>query len=307
VSTLDDMAATPGTPIAAVAPPGAGKRQRTERRELMGLLLRSPSFVIGMVVILFWTVCGIFGDRITPYRHDEIVVQGGNLLDPNFRPSWHHPFGLDTLGRDVFSRVLSGAGPILAVAPLATLIGIVSGSVLGLITGYYGGTVDNAVSRLIDAVLALPLIIIAVGVLQSTGTSALALAFVIGFVFTPIVARTVRSAVLGERNLDYVQAAKLRGEKSPYIMFSEILPNVMGPIIVETTVRLGYAVFALVTLAFLGFGEVDPSPDWGVQIAVHYSYIDQAWWTVLWPALAIASLVVALNLVADSVQQTVDS
>jgi peptide/nickel transport system permease protein len=307
MSTLDDIAGTPGTPIAAVAPPGAGNRRHSERRELIGLLLRSPSFVIGMLVIFFWTVCGIFGDRITPYRHDEIVVQGGNLLDPNFRPSWGHPFGLDTLGRDVLSRVLTGAGPILAVAPLATLIGIVSGSVLGLITGYFGGTVDNMVSRLIDAVLALPLIIIAVGVLQSTGTSSLSLAVVIGFVFTPIVARTVRSAVLGERHLDYVQAAKLRGERAPYIMFAEILPNVMGPIIVEATVRLGYAVFALVTLAFLGFGEVDPSPDWGVQIALHYSYIDQAWWPVLWPALAIASLVVALNLVADSVQQTVDN
>jgi peptide/nickel transport system permease protein len=305
MSTSDDVVGASPVSIGAVAPV-AGNRRRTERRELIALLLRSPAFVIGMLVILFWTVCGIFGDRITPYRHDQIVVVGGNLLDPSFRPSWDHPFGLDTLGRDVFSRVLSGAGSILSVAPLATLIGVACGSVLGLITGYFGGAVDNIVSRLIDSVLALPLIIIAVAVLQSTGTSALSLALVIGFVFTPIVARTVRSAVLGERSLDYVQAAKLRGEKAPYIMFAEILPNVTGPIIVEATVRLGYAVFALVTLAFLGFGETDPSPDWGVQIQQHYSYIDQAWWTTLWPALAIASLVVALNLVADSVQQAVD-
>ena len=306
MSSSDDIVGASPVTVGAVAP-AMRNRRRTERRELIALLLRSPAFMIGMVVILFWTVCGIFGDRITPYRHDEIVVEGGNLLDPSFRPSWEHPFGLDNLGRDVFSRVLSGAGPILAVAPLATVIGVVCGSILGLITGYFGGTVDNVVSRLIDAVLALPLIIIAIGVLQSTGTSALSLALVIGFVFTPIVARTVRSAVLGERSLDYVQAAKLRGERAPYIMFAEILPNVMGPIIVEATVRLGYAVFALVTLAFLGFGEVDPSPDWGVQIQGHYSYIDQAWWTVLWPALAIASLVVALNLVADSMQQAVES
>jgi len=306
MSSSDDIVGASPVTVGAVAP-AMRNRRRTERRELIALLLRSPAFMIGMVVILFWTVCGIFGDRITPYRHDEIVVEGGNLLDPSFRPSWEHPFGLDNLGRDVFSRVLSGAGPILAVAPLATVIGVVCGSILGLITGYFGGTVDNVVSRLIDAVLALPLIIIAIGVLQSTGTSALSLALVIGFVFTPIVARTVRSAVLGERSLDYVQAAKLRGERAPYIMFAEILPNVMGPIIVEATVRLGYAVFALVTLAFLGFGEVDPSPDWGVQIQGHYSYIDQAWWTVLWPALAIASLVVALNLVADSLQQAVEN
>jgi peptide/nickel transport system permease protein len=306
MSTSDDIVGASPVTVGAVAP-AMRNRRRTERRELLVLLLRSPAFMIGMIVILFWTVCGIFGDRITPYRHDEIVIEGGNLLDPSFRPSWDHPFGLDSLGRDVFSRVLSGAGPILAVAPLATLIGVVCGSILGLITGFFGGAVDNIVSRLIDAVLALPLIIIAVGVLQSTGTSALSLALVIGFVFTPIVARTVRSAVLSERSLDYVQAARLRGERAPYIMFAEILPNVMGPIIVEATVRLGYAVFALVTLAFLGFGEVDPSPDWGVQIQGHYSYIDQAWWTVLWPALAIASLVVALNLVADSLQQAVEN
>ena len=297
-----------GGPVAAPGAVVKGARgRRSERRELIGLLLHSPAFVMGAVVIAFWVICGIFGDAITPYRHDQIVAEGGNLLDPSFRPSWGHPFGLDNLGRDVFSRVLAGAGPILKVAPLATLIGIVSGSILGLVTGYFGGRIDNAVSRLIDSVLALPLIIIAVGVLQATGASPISLSLVIGFVFTPIVARTVRSAVLGERNLDYVQAAKLRGERAPYIMFAEILPNVMGPIIVEATVRLGYAVFALVTLAFLGYGEVDPSPDWGVQIAVHYSLVEQAWWTVIWPALAIASLVVSLNLVADSVQQAVDS
>jgi peptide/nickel transport system permease protein len=305
VSASEQIAGGPLAAPGAVAKNAGGPR--SERRELISLLLHSPAFVIGATVILFWVICGIFGDAITPYRHDQIVAEGGNLLDPSFRPSWGHPFGLDNLGRDVFSRVLAGAGPILKVAPLATLIGIVSGSILGLVTGYFGGRIDNAVSRLIDSVLALPLIIIAVGVLQATGASPISLALVIGFVFTPIVARTVRSAVLGERNLDYVQAAKLRGERAPYIMFAEILPNVMGPIIVEATVRLGYAVFALVTLAFLGYGEVDPSPDWGVQIAVHYSYVEQAWWTVIWPALAIASLVVSLNLVADSVQQAVDS
>ena len=305
MSAPGDIAA--GLRPAGAASSGSAGQKRSERRELISLLLHSPAFVIGAVVIVFWVICGIFGDAITPYRHDQIVAEGGNLLDPSFRPSWGHPFGLDNLGRDVFSRVLAGAGPILKVAPLATLIGIVSGSILGLVTGYFGGRIDNAVSRLIDSVLALPLIIIAVGVLQATGASPISLSLVIGFVFTPIVARTVRSAVLGERNLDYVQAAKLRGERAPYIMFAEILPNVMGPIIVEATVRLGYAVFALVTLAFLGYGEVDPSPDWGVQIAVHYSLVEQAWWTVIWPALAIASLVVSLNLVADSVQQAVES
>ena len=107
------------------------------------LLLRSPAFMIGMIVIALLDRVRIFGDRIAPYRHDEIVIEGGNLLDPSFRPSWDHPFGLDSLGRDDFSRVLAGAGPILSVALLATLIGIVCGSLLGPITGYFGGAVDN--------------------------------------------------------------------------------------------------------------------------------------------------------------------
>jgi peptide/nickel transport system permease protein len=125
-------------------------------------------------------------------------------------------------------------------------------------------------------------------------------------VFSPIVSRTVRAAVLGESRLEYVQAARLRGERAPYVMFVEILPNVMGPIIVEATVRLGYAVFAVATLAFVGYGPQPPSPDWGLQIADQYADVTLAWWAVVFPALAIASLVVAINLIADAIQQVLD-
>jgi peptide/nickel transport system permease protein len=112
--------------------------------------------------------------------------------------------------------------------------------------------------------------------------------------------------VLAEAQLDYVEAAGLRGERAPYVMFAEILPNVMPPILVEATIRLGYAIFAVATLTFIGFGLQPPSPDWAVQIADNYAYVDQQWWTVLFPGLAIASLVVAVNLVSDSVQQALE-
>ena len=130
----------------------------------------------------------------------------------------------------------------------------------------------------------------------------------IGVVFTPIVARTVRAAVLGERELDYVQAARLRGERAPFIMFREILPNVIGPIVVEATVRLGYAIFAVAGLTFLGFGVQPPSPDWSLQISDNYNLLPSGtyWWTVLFPSLAIATLVVGVNLVADGLQQVFD-
>jgi len=168
--------------------------------------------------------------------------------------------------------------------------------------------VDETISRIVDAVLALPLVVIAVTALVALGSSKVTLIVVIGVVFTPIVSRTVRAAVLGERELEYVQAARLRGERAPYVMFVEILPNVMGPIIVEATVRLGYAIFTVAGLTFLGFGVQPPSPDWSLQIADNYQLLNSGtyWWTVLFPALAIATLIVGVNLIADGLQQVFD-
>ena len=221
--------------------------------------------------------------------------------------------GLDRVGRDVLSRVIVGARSVIEVAPAATLLGVGLGSLLGLIMGYFAGWVDDVIGRLIDAILAIPFIVFGIlmltalsGASEGISVTPLQLIVVIGLAFAPIVARTVRSAVYVERDLDYVQAAKLRGEKAPYIMLVEILPNVMGPIVVEATVRLGYSVFAVATLAFLGYGPQPPSPDWGLQIAEQYADVSLAWWAVVFPALAIASLVVAINLIADTVQQVLD-
>lgn len=272
------------------------------RREMLGQLARSKTFLIGNLFVGFWVFWAIVGSRLTP---DDPLEQTDQILEA---PGSAHWFGTDQLGRDVLSRVLAGASDTLSVAPLATLFGIVAGTAVGLITGYFGGIADEAISRLVDAVLALPLIVIAVVALVGLGSSKATLIVVIGFVFTPIVARTVRATVLGERELDYVQAGRLRGERSPYIMFSEILPNIMGPIVVEATVRLGYAIFAIAGLTFLGFGVQPPSPDWSLQIADNYTLLSAGtyWWTVLFPGLAIATLVIGVNLVADGLQQVVD-
>jgi peptide/nickel transport system permease protein len=278
------------------------------RRETLRLILRSPTFIIGSIVTLFWVACALFGLQIAPYHP----------IDESFgfsyeSPSWKHPFGLDRVGRDIFTRVIVGARTVLEVAPAASLLGVSLGSMVGLVMGYFGGWVDNLIGRVIDAVLAVPFIVFGILLLtalsasdEGISVSSLKLIMVIGLAFMPIVARTVRSAVLVERDLDYVQAAKLRGERAPYIMLVEILPNVMGPIVVEATVRLGYAVFAVATLAFLGYGPQPPSPDWGLQIAEQYADISLAWWAIAFPAFAIASLVVAINLIADTVQQVLD-
>jgi peptide/nickel transport system permease protein len=283
----------------AAREPGARALARQARAETARALARSPTFWVGCAVILFWVLCAVLGERIAP--QDPYAVSE----DVFVAPSSEHWLGTDKNGRDVLSRVLVGARDVLVIAPLATLLGVAAGTLLGLLTGFFRRA-DDVLSRIIEAVLAIPLIILAVVCLTAIGTSNAAVIVVIGFVFAPIVARTVRSAVLAERELDYVQAARLRGERAWYLMAVEVLPNVTGPILVETTIRLGYAIFAVVTLSFIGFGPQPPSPDWGTQITDQYAYLEQAWWAVLFPALAIASLVVAVNLVSDAIQQVVD-
>jgi peptide/nickel transport system permease protein len=287
-------------PAAPIAVPVQPDQARIARRERLRLLSRSPTFLVGCLLAGIWVVCALFGPLIAPHP-----AEFPDVLNKLVGPSGEHFFGTDRLGRDVLSRVIVGARAVLIVAPLATLLGTVLGTALGLITGYYRGIVDEVIMRVVDAVLAVPLIIIALLAIVALGPSRVTLILVIGFVFSPIIAKTVRAAVLGEAQLEYVQAARLRNERSPYVMFAEILPNVMGPVIVEFTVRLGYAIFAVATLSFLGFGA-DPSiPDWGQDISQHYQFISGGvWWPVLFPSLAIATLIVGINLIADAIAQT---
>ncbi|HXH98274.1 MAG TPA: ABC transporter permease [Gaiellaceae bacterium] len=281
---------------------GAPSEARIARRETLRQLVRSKTFLAGFLIVFFWVFWAIVGAHLTP---QDPLAQTTEVL---VRPGSGHWLGTDSLGRDVLSRVLAGATSVLEIAPLAMLLGIAGGTILGLVTGYFRGIVDESISRVIDAVLALPLIVIAVTAIVALGASTPTLIVVIGAVFTPIVARTVRAAVLAERELDYVQAARLRGERAPYVLFVEILPNVMGPIVVEATVRLGYAIFAVAGLTFLGFGVQPPSPDWSLQISANYTLLagGSYWWTVLFPGLAIASLVVGVNLIADGLTQVLD-
>ena len=272
------------------------------RREQMRLLLRSAPFIVGMVLLLWWVVCAIFGRLFVPYN-----PVNGNLIQFNLAPSGAHWFGTDSLGRDVLSRVIVGSREILIVSVLATVLGTAVGTALGLVMGYFRGIVDNVIGRIVDAVLSLPVVIVAFMFVVAIGSSsAPTLILVIGLVFALIIARTVRTAVLQERELDYIAAARLRDESAAHVMFVEILPNISGPILVEFTVRLGYAIFAIASLSFLGFGIQPPTPDWGEDIANSYTYLAAGyWWETLFPALAIASLVVAVNLIGDSIEAVV--
>jgi len=295
-----DPLGTLGTQTVAIAVEAPTQRVAPARWRL---LLRRPTFWAGAAILAFWIACAIFGHSFAPYN--PLAQQ---LLAANQAPSGAHWFGTDPLGRDVLSRVIAGARTILIITPLATILGTILGTALGLAMGYLGGWFDTVASRLVEAILALPFVIIAFLFVVALGPSVPTITIIIGLVFTPLIARTVRAAVLAERSLDYVPAARLLGERPARVMFSEILPNVMPAILVEFTVRLAYAVFAVATLSFLGFGIQPPTPDWGADISANYTgLLAGYWWQVLFPALAIASLVVAITLVADSIEQVLAS
>jgi peptide/nickel transport system permease protein len=253
--------------------------------------------MMGLVLLGVWVVCAVAWPLLAPYDPNQFHT--ASRLQP---PSPQFLFGTDQFGRDVFSRVLAGSRDILIVAPLATLVGVACGTCLGLVAGYYRGPLGEAVLRVMDAVMAFPVVTLSLLVVAMLGPSVINVIMVIGLVFTPRVARVVYASTLSVRELNYVAAARLRGESHAYILFGEILPTITAPIVVEATVRVGYAVFASATLSFLGLGIPPPAADWGLQIADARTFLQSAPWTVLFPALAIASLVVGVNLVSDGLQ-----
>jgi len=271
--------------------------QRRQRRYLTTALLRSPTFMTGLLIVLFWVFMAVFSTFITQSPFD---VDAAASLQA---PSPAHWFGTDDLGRDVLARTMAGARTVLIIAPLATFLALLWGGIIGLVSGFYRGMTDEIIMRLVDVLLALPVIITSILILSLLGKSLAIVIVVIGALFTPVVSRTIRAAVIGEREREYVMAARLRGERSAFVMAREILPNITQPIIVEGTIRLGYAVFTAATLSFLGFGLVPPSPDWGLTIATERIFLQIAPWTVLIPAAALASLVVGVNLITDGLSR----
>ena len=282
-----------------------GATRKQIRREQRRVLFTSPGFVIGLLIIGFWVFSAIWPSVLTEWGPKDFVDDAPARTGPG-DGGW---FGTDQIGRDVYSRVIFGARPILIIAPRATMIAIVVGTLLGLLMGYYRGWVDEILSRVVEAILSTPVILMAILVIFTFGSSRPVLIGTISVLFVPAITRTIRSASIAESQLDYVTSAKMRGESGAFIITREILPNVTGLVVVEFTVRLGYAVFTYATLAFLGqVGTNITDADWGVDVSQNYNAIvNDLWWPTIFPALAIASLVIGVNLIADSIDKALKS
>lgn len=274
-------------------------RWDTLRQGQLGFLLESRLALVGLAIVLFWIVAALAADLYTPYDPNEIV---GPLNRP---PSAEFIMGTDHIGRDVFSRMMYGSRPILLLAPIAVAGAMLVGVTLGLASGYFGGIVDEVIMRITDAFMAFPTLLLYMIIIAAVGPSRLNVVLAITIGGAPGVARIVRSLVLDIRNREYVQAARLRGESSFYIMYREILPNTISPLIVDACLRVGYATFAIGTLGFLGLGLPPPDPDWGRMVAEGRIWIMTAPWIVLFPSLAITSLIVGLNMIADGLQEEI--
>lgn len=280
--------------------------------ESLSIVFASKTGTIGLVLVLFWVFAAAFAPFLTPYTPLE-----QDWKAPNQGPSREHILGTDELGRDLWSRLIYGARIVLVVLPVSAnywipggtaiwgvFAALLVGTTLGLLGGYYGGWLDEIVMRLLDAMMAVPIILLYLIIMAALGASAMNVVLAIMIVGTPGIARLVRSLTLDIRTREYIRAAETRGESSWYIMFVEILPNARGPIIVDAMLRVGYAIFAMGTLGFLGLGMPPPSPDWGSMVAKGREFIlAGSPWAALWPSVAIASLVVGLNLLADGLRE----
>lgn len=261
-------------------------------------LYRHASSAIGATIFVVFLLMALLGPLIAPHGANEQIVE-----DVRQPPSSDHWFGTDNLGRDVFSRVVLGARDVLGLAGLGTLAAVVLGTTIGLVSGYYGGWLDEVVMRFFDSILSLPALLLALLLLGSLGPSRNSVLVVITVVYTPIVARVVRSVVLSVKTKEFVEAAQVQGESLWYILFREIFPSTLPALAVEASLRFSYAIFLVASLGFLGVGVQPPSPDWGLMVKEGRANFTQTPWALYFPSGAIAVVVVGVNLVADTLRQ----
>lgn len=275
------------------------------RRERYASFLRqlraNPKAVVGLGIVGTLLFVALFAPQIAPSDPTKVAV-----LERTQAPSVAHPFGTDDFGRDVFSRVIMGSRISLYVGFTSVAIATFIGVPVGIVGGYYGDWVDEGLMRLMDAMMSFPPVLLALVVVAALGSSLTNVLLALGFVYTPFFARVSRSATLSTVNDEYVEAAKARGERDSYIMFREILPNTMAPVIVQASITVAFAILAAAALSFLGLGTQPPTPSWGLMINNARGYLGSAPWMAVFPGLAIGVTVLGFNMLGDALRDVLD-
>jgi len=269
------------------------------------LLRESPVGMVGAGICLFWVIVAIFAPLIAPF--DPLATMQP-MAFPGMAYARGEPgdvflLGTDHLGRDILSRIIHGSTTVMIYAPIATFCAYVVGILMGLAGGYYRGAVDTILSFIANVILSFPVLVLYVVIITVIGASGINIVLAVVFASAPGIFRIVRGLTLDLRSRDYVAAAQVRGEHSWYIMLVEILPNAKGPLIVDACLRLGYVTITIGVLGFLGLGLPPPTPDWGGMIAETYKMAQAFPHMAVFPCLALSSLVLGLNLLADGLRE----
>lgn len=288
-----------------------GRSIRTE----FGFALRTTSGRIGLPLVVIHLTLALVGPLLAPYTATEFHYDDAGQIHQLLSPSSQFWLGTDQFGRDILSRIMSGARSLIVVSVAGAGLGILLGTIVGMSSGYKGGRTDEIVMRIMDGMMSFPSLLLALLVLSTLGTmkppadwinsvwQETLIVGTTGVVFMPRVARVLRSATLSLKEMEFVQSARLRGEPAFYIIFREILPNAVSVLGVEASIRLSYAILLVSSLGFLGMGIQPPSPGWGLMISESRRFIVAAPWVAIAPAVAVASLVIGVNLLADGIRQ----
>lgn len=275
--------------------------QTTLFRDALRRLFRNKLAIIGMVILGLFVFCALFAPWIAPY--DPIAQDVTRRREP---PSWEHPFGLDEVGRDLLSRVIYGARVSLYVGVASVSLAIIAGTLIGAVSGYAGGWIDNLVMRIMDIMLAFPSLLLAIAIVAILGPGLLNMLYAIAFVSIPAYARIVRASVLAAKEMDYTLAARAIGCSSSRILFRHIMPNCLTPIIVQGTLGIATAILDAAGLSFLGLGAQPPTPEWGAMLGQGRGSVFTAPHVVIFPGLAIMLSVLGFNLLGDGLRDALD-
>lgn len=278
-------------------------KKRSQWLEVWNRLKRNKMALLGLFILVVLVLMAIFADFIADYETVVIKQNLGQRMQP---PSAAHWLGTDEFGRDIFARLVHGTRVSLKVGVVAVGISIVIGGTLGALAGFYGGTLDNVIMRIMDIFLAVPSILLAIAIVSALGPSIINLMLAISISSVPSYARIVRASVLSIRDQEFIEAAKAIGASNARIIFRHIIPNSLAPVIVQATLGVAGAILSTAGLSFIGLGIQPPAPEWGSMLSGGRQYLRYYWWITTFPGLAIMITILSLNLLGDGLRDALD-
>lgn len=278
-------------------------KKQSQLKEIWFRLKKNKTSVLGLIIILIIISLAIASGFI--YDYDEDVINQ-NISERLQSPSLDHPFGTDELGRDILARIIYGSRTSLSIGFTTVLISLISGGILGAISGFYGGRIDNVIMRIMDIFLAIPGTLFAITIVAALGTSTINLMIALSISGVPRFARIVRSSVMTVRDVEFVEAARAIGANNLRIIIQHVIPNSLAPVIVQTTLQVATIILTIAGLSFLGLGVSAPQPEWGAMLSSARAYMREYSYMTLFPGLAIMITILSLNLLGDGLRDALD-